>query len=195
MRHLAKTTLIAASTVLAFATTAPAQDFSEGSEAKTWNLYAEQPARFEAKVVDILCEVTGNCAENCGNGARQLGLVRAADGVLVYPNKNSQAAFTGAAQELLPYCGKDVEVDGLMLEDPDLGAVNIYLVQLIREVGAEEWVKANTWTKRWAEAHPEAAGKGPWFRRDPRVLAEIAEEGYFGLGLEADEAGKAELFQ
>ena len=31
-----------------------AQDFSEGSEARSWNLYAEIPARFEAKVVDDL---------------------------------------------------------------------------------------------------------------------------------------------
>jgi hypothetical protein len=177
-----------------FASVASAQDFSEGSEARSWNLYAEEPARFEAKVVDILCEITGDCAENCGDGSRQLGLVRAVDGVLVYPNKNSQPAFTGAVQELLPYCGMDVEVDGLLLTDPDLGAINIYLVQLIREVGAEEWVKANSWTNKWAEANPDAAGPGPWFRRDPRVLAEIAEEGYFGLGLEADEAAKAELF-
>ena len=124
-----------------------AQDFSEGSEAKTWNLYGEQPARFEAKVVDILCELTGDCAENCGDGHRQLGLVRAADNALIYPNKNSQPAFTGAAVELLPFCGKDVEVDGLMIEDPDVGAVNVYLVQKIRETGASEWVKANRWTK------------------------------------------------
>lgn len=172
-----------------------AQDFSEGSEAKTWNLYAEVPALFEAKVVDILCEITGDCPENCGGGKRQLGLLRAADGVLVFPNKNSQPAFTGAAEELLPFCGNDVEVDGLMLDDPDLGAMNIYLVQLIRNVGDKEWTKANTWTKRWAEKNPDVAGqKGPWFRRDPRVTALIAESGYFGLGLERDAEIKAEVF-
>ncbi len=164
-----------------------AQDFSEGSEAKTWNLYGEKPARFEAKVVDILCELTGDCAENCGDGRRQLGLVRAADNALIYPNKNSQPAFTGAAVELLPFCGKNVEVDGLMIEDPDVGAVNIYLVQKIRETGATEWVKANRWTKEWAKANPDAKGKGPWFRRDPRINGKIAKDGYFGLGLEADE--------
>ena len=78
----------------------------------------------------------------------------------------------------------DVEVDGLMIEDPDLGATNIYLVQKIRNVGEAEWVKANTWTKKWAEANPDAAGKGPWFRRDPRVKAMIAATGYLGLGLD-----------
>ncbi|WP_226780528.1 hypothetical protein [Oceaniglobus trochenteri] len=181
--------------LLALAMPAAAQDFSEGSEAKSWNLYAEQPARFEAKVVDILCEVTGDCPENCGDGTRQLGLVRSADNVLVFPNKNSQPAFTGAAVELLPFCGQDVEVDGLLIEDEDLGARNIYLVQTIRRQGDAEWTKANRWTKVWADTHPDAAGKGPWFRRDPRVNAEIAREGYFGLGADKDAAIKDELFE
>lgn len=38
-----------------------AQDFSEGSEARSWNLYAEMPAKFEATVVDLLCTFTGDC--------------------------------------------------------------------------------------------------------------------------------------
>jgi len=181
-------------TALCLGLPAAAQDFSEGSEAKSWNLAAEVPARFEATVVDMLCEVTGDCAENCGGGKRQLGLLRAADGVLVYPNKNSQPAFTGAALELAPYCGAEVEVDGLMIEDPELGATNIYLVQKIREVGESEWVTANSWTKKWAEAHPDAKGEGPWFRRDPRVNGMIAESGYLGLGLEADAAFIEEWF-
>lgn len=184
--------LIAA--LMCLALPASAQDFSEGSEAKSWNLYGETPALFEAKVVDLLCEVAGQCTENCGDGRRQLGLLRTADNRLIFPNKNSQAAFTGAALELLPYCGKQVEVDGLMIEDEDVGARNIYLVQKIREVGQEKWVKANTWTKKWAKAHPEAKGKGPWFRRDPRVKAAIEADGYLGLGLDADKTFIAEWF-
>ncbi|UWQ99308.1 hypothetical protein K3729_00460 [Rhodobacteraceae bacterium S2214] len=173
-----------------------AQDvnFEEGSEARSWNLYAEYPARFEATVVDLLCEVAGQCTDNCGDGRRQLGLLRSVDGVLVYPNKNSQTVFSGATVELLPYCGQDVEVDGLELYDEDLGAVNIYLVQKIRRVGEDEWVTANNWTKNWAEENPDAAGRGPWFRRDPRVLSEIAAEGYFGLGIAEDEALKDVVF-
>lgn len=172
---------------------AVAQDFDafaweEGSEAKTWNLYAEVPARFEAKVVDPLCELAGQCADNCGDGRRQLALLRASDDAMVLVLKNSQAAFTGGAEELLPYCGQQVEVDGLLLEDPDLGARNMYLVQRIRAVGAEDWVKGNSWTKAWAKKHPEAKGKGPWFRRDPRIAAEVAAEGWLGLGAEADAA-------
>ena len=170
-----------------------AQDFSEGSEARSWNLYAEVPARFEAKVVDVLCELTGNCAEDCGAGTRQLGLIRSADNVMVLPMKNSQPAFTGAAEELAPFCNQVIEVDGLMIEDEDLGASNIYLVQRIKS-GDADWIKANTWTKKWAKKHPEAKGKGPWFRRDPRVKEVIASEGYLGLGPEADATYAEENF-
>lgn len=179
----------------ALALPAGAQDFSQGSEAKTWNLYAEQPARFEAKVVDILCELTGDCPADCGGGVRQMGLLRNVDNVLVYPNKNAQAAFTGAAVELLPFCGRQVEVDGLLIEDPDLKATNIYLVQKIRAVGDAEWTAANRWTAEWAKNHPEAAGKGPWFRRDPRVKAEIAADGYTGIGVEEEQQFIKELFE
>lgn len=124
-----------------------AQDFSEGSEARSWNLYAEVPARFEATVVDILCELSGDCPENCGDGNRQLGLLRSADDVLVFPNKNSQPAFTGAALELLPFCGQTIEVDGLMITDEDLNVDNVYLVQRIKS-GDGDWIKANSWTKK-----------------------------------------------
>ncbi|QUJ78021.1 hypothetical protein KDD17_10930 [Sulfitobacter albidus] len=170
-----------------------AQDFSEGSEAKTWNLYAEQPARFEATVVDLLCTFTGDCPEDCGAGRRQLGLLRSADDTLVLPMKNGQPAFSGAAVDLLPYCNQTIEVDGLMIDDPDLGAQNIYLVQRIKADGAD-WVAANQWTKEWAKANPDAAGKGPWFRRSPRIKAEIEENGYLGLGPEADAAFIADWF-
>ncbi|MEO1679303.1 MAG: hypothetical protein AAFU80_14215 [Pseudomonadota bacterium] len=171
---------------LLVAAPASAQDFSEGSEANSWNLYAEVPARFEATVVDPLCVLAGECADDCGDGRRQLALLRTADDVLVLPLKNNQPAFTGATNELQPFCGQDVEVDGLMIDDPDIGATNIYLVQRIRSVGAEEWVTANKWTRDWAEANPDAGGQGPWFRRDPRVLAEIEAEGWLGLGPDAE---------
>jgi len=180
MKHLM--TLIAL-----LALPASAQDFSANSEARSWNLYAEVPARFEAKVVDLVCELTGDCPSDCGAGKRQLGLVRTADNVMVLPMKNSQAAFTGAAVELQPFCGQVVEVDGLMIDDPEIGANNVYLVQRIKAEGAD-WIKANQWTKNWANEHPEAKGKGPWFRRDPRVNDIIATEGHLGLGLEVDQA-------
>lgn len=176
------------------ATPAMAQDFSTNSNARPWNLVAEVPARFEATVVDLLCELAGDCPTDCGNGRRQLGLLRSADGVLIYPNKNSQPAFTGAVVELYPFCGQDVEVDGLMITDPELNVDNVYLVQTIRAIGDTEWTKANQWTKSWAAENPEADGKGPWFRRDPRVNGFIEEDGYLGLGQEVDDAFIADWF-
>ncbi|MEP2030390.1 MAG: hypothetical protein ABJI96_16970 [Paracoccaceae bacterium] len=177
-----------------FAAPATAQDFSTGSKAKSWNLYAEVPAQFEAQVVDIMCELTGDCPADCGSGTRQLGLIRTLDNVMVLPMKNSQAAFSGAAIDLAPYCRQTVEVDGLMIEDPDLNVANIYLVQRVKTADGD-WAKANQFTKKWAAAHPEAKGKGPWFRRDPRVKKAIASEGYLGLGLETDEAFIKEYFE
>ncbi|WP_299743646.1 hypothetical protein [uncultured Tateyamaria sp.] len=171
-----------------------AQDFSEGSEARSWNLYAEVPAKFEATVVDLLCTFTGDCPADCGAGKRQLGLLRTADDMLILPMKNSQPAFTGAAVELQPFCNQTITVDGLMIDDPELGANNVYLVQTIVPPGGGDKIKANKWTKNWAAEHPEAKGKGPWFRRDPRIKSIIAEEGYLGLGVELDEAWIADNF-
>ncbi|MEM8869192.1 MAG: hypothetical protein AAF848_02615 [Pseudomonadota bacterium] len=172
-----------------------AQDFSAESTAKEWGLYGESKAFFAATVVDPLCELTGDCPDNCGDGRRQLALLRTADNVMVFPLKNSQPAFTGAANEMLPFCGQAVDVDGLLMTNEELGAQNIYLIQMIRAEGTEEWTKANKWTKDWAAAHPEAAGKGPWFRRDPRVKAEIEREGWLGLGAEIDAAFLEEWFE
>ncbi len=187
-------TIISALALCAAPALAFAQDFSEGSTAKEWNLYAEQPALFEAKVVDLLCHFTGDCPTDCGAGKRQIGLLRTADDVLVMAFKNSQAAFSGAAADLAPYCNQTVEVDGLLLDDPDLGAKNMYMVQKIRVDGGE-WKKANQFTKIWAKEHPDAKGKGPWFRRDPAIKAEIEEHGYFGIDPEAEKAFIKEWYE
>lgn len=170
-----------------------AQDFSADSTAKSWNLYAEKPARFEAKVIDILCQLTGDCPEDCGGGNRQMGLLRSADGVLVLAMKNAQANFMGAARDLAPFCGQMVVVDGLMINDPELNVNNVYQVQTI-QAGDAPPVKANKASKLWAADNPEAKGKGPWFRRDPRIKAIIAKEGYLGLGLNEDEKYARENF-
>lgn len=166
---------------------AAAQDFSEGSEANAWNLWGEQKARFEAEVVDPICVLSGQCDDACAPG-RQSALLRSADDALIMPLKNNQPIFTGAAADLAPYCGQQVEVDGLMIENPENGATHVYQVQRIRALPDGEWSAANRFTDDWADANPDAAGDGPWFRRDPRVNAEIAAEGYLGLGVAQEEA-------
>ena len=173
---------------------AGAQDFSEGSEADSWGLLGEELARFEATVVDVLCEITGDCAEACGGGARQVGLLRSSDGILVLPMKNGQPVFSGAVADLAPYSGETVEVDGLLVGEPEASDAKFYMVQTIRRLDEDEASKADRFTKAWEEAHPDAAGEGPWFRRDPDIAAQIEAEGYLGLGQEVDEAFIAEWF-
>ncbi len=172
---------------------ATAQDFSEGSEAREWGLYAEQKALFTATVTDPLCVLAGDCADNCGAGNRQVVLVREADDVMIFPLKNAQSAFNGAVADLAPFCGQTVDVDGLLIDDPEIGAMSVYMVQRIRPEGGD-WQRANTWTDDWAAKNPDASGDGPWFRRDPRVRQQIEEEGYLGLGKEVDKAFIADWF-
>ncbi|SIS97167.1 hypothetical protein SAMN05421759_10851 [Roseivivax lentus] len=183
MRRMFPALALAAS----LAAPAAAQDFSAGSEANEWGLWGEQKARFEAEVVDPICVLSGQCDDACAPG-RQSALLRSADDALIMPLKNNQPIFTGAAADLAPYCGQTVEVDGLMIENPENGATHVYQVQRIRALPDGEWTPTNRFTDEWAKANPEAAGDGPWFRRDPRIRAEIAAEGYLGLGVAEEEA-------
>ena len=172
-----------------FAAPALAQDFSEGSQAKEGNLFGVEKAKFEATVTDAVCALTGDCLADCGAGLRQMVVIRARDGVMMLVNKNGQPAFSGATVDLAPYCNQLVEVDGLMVGDPNITPglkAKLFMVQLVRPMGQEEWNKANLFTKDWAKKHPEWKGKGPWFRRDGRIKAEIEANGYLGLGAEAD---------
>lgn len=168
------------------ASTALAEDFTKGSKAKDFGLNEAIQSTFSAKVVDLLCEVAGDCANNCGDGNRQLGLVRDADNKLIAVLKNGQFSFNGAVEDLLPYCNQKVEVDGIMVGDPEEHNTQFYMVQFIKAEGAAEFNKADKWTKAWAERNPDAKGKEPWFRRDPRVIKQVEATGYFGLGKEAD---------
>jgi hypothetical protein len=171
---------------------ATAAVFSKGSNAQELGLIGEVKATFSGKVVDILCELSGDCPANCGDGKRQLGIVRDADNALVLVSKNAQFEFNGAVEDLLPYCGKAVDVDGLLLgDDPGMPA-KVYMAQFIRLKGEADWTKTTRWTKAWAERNPEAKGEGPWYRRDPRVKKQIDKSGYFGLGHEVDEKWRTE---
>ena len=176
--------LIAASPALA------GGEFAAGSKAKSWNLQGQENALFEGKVVDALCVLTGDCPADCGAGKRQMGIIRSSDGHFILANKNGQPAFTGATVDLAPYCGQIVEVDGLLVGDPEitpgLGSAKLYQVQTIRPAGANKAMKTNLWTRDWKKRNPDAGGKGGWFRRDPNVAAEIEANGRLGLGAEAD---------
>ena len=185
MRHV-----IAAALILAASPALAEGEFSAGSKAKSWSLFGEEKARFEGKVVDALCLLTGDCPADCGAGKRQMGILRSADGRFLLVNKNGQPVFTGASVDLVPYCSQMVEVDGLLVGDreitPGLGEAKLLQVQTVRILGAEAANKTNLWTRDWAKRNPDAGGKGPWFRRDPGVREQIEAHGRLGLGAEAD---------
>jgi len=113
--------------------------------------------------------------------------LRADNGKLVYPQKNLQQSFNGPVADLQPHCGKTIDVRGWMVGDEETlkGAAQLFQVQWIRSEGGK-WKKATKWTKDWAKKNPDSKGKGPWFRRDKRVKAQIEADGYLGLGADAD---------
>ncbi len=153
--------------------------------AKSWNLTGEEIVRFEAKVVDLLCEITGDCPADCGGGKRQLGLLKD-DGVLIPVTKN-MTAFTGATEELMGFCGKKVTADGLLSSNHGTRVMALHFVKETGEGG--KWQKANRYLGVWADRNGvDPAGKKPkqWFRHDPRIKMLIERDGFLGLGPEED---------
>jgi hypothetical protein len=152
--------------------------------AESWGLPGEEIARFEAKVVDILCELTGDCPANCGAGKRQLGLLKD-DGTLVLPLKN-QVIFAGGAAELIGYCARRVVADGLMVTNR---GHSFFALQFVKGAPDGKWRRANRFLPKWAAENgvgPKSPTALRWFENDPRVKDLIARDGKLGLGLEAD---------
>ncbi len=160
--------------------------FSTGAAraAESWGLPGEEEVRFEAKVVDILCELTGDCPADCGAGQRQLGLLKD-DGTLVLPLKN-QVLFAGVAAELIGYCARRVVADGLMATNR---GYRVFALQFVKGAPNGKWRRANRFLPKWAAENgvgPKLLTARRWFENDPRVKDLIARDGKLGLGLEAD---------
>ena len=152
--------------------------------AEGWGLPGEEEVRFEAKVVDLLCEVTGDCPADCGAGKRQLGLLKD-DGQLVLPLKN-QAIFAGVADELIGFCAQRVIADGLMVTNR---GHSFFALQFVKLLPDGKWRRANRFLPIWAEGNgvdAKSATAKRWFENDPRVKDLIARDGKLGLGLKAD---------
>ncbi|MCH8000119.1 MAG: hypothetical protein IIA34_00435 [Proteobacteria bacterium] len=152
--------------------------------AESWGLPGEEIVRFEAKVVDLLCELTGDCPAQCGAGTRQLGLLKD-DGTLVLPLKN-QTFFSGAVDELIDFCAKRVVADGLMVTNR---GYTIFALQFVKAAPDGKWRRADRFPSKWAKRNgldPKDKKVQRWFENDPRVEALIARDGKLGLGLEAD---------
>jgi len=147
--------------------------------AEGWGIKHEKVTRTEAKVVDLLCEVTGNCVSNCGNGKRQLGLLFD-DGKLVPVVKNNDP-FAGAVADLLPFCGKRIVADGLLISNPKM---SLFQLQFLRAAPKGQpkgkWSGAKWFTRNWAKANPGKKGD-EWFKHDKRVNDLIARDGVLGI--------------
>jgi len=152
--------------------------------AEEWGLPEEQISRFEAKVVDVLCELTGDCPKDCGSGRRQLGLVNG-EGKLILPLKNS-VIFAGTTDELIGFCGKQVIADGLLTTNR---GYTVFALQFVKEVPNGKWQRANRFLPKWTKKNglaPNSKKANRWFDHDPKVRALIDKEGKLGLGLKAD---------
>ncbi|WP_407050950.1 hypothetical protein [Methyloraptor flagellatus] len=145
--------------------------------AESWGIEGERAAIVKGKVVDLLCEISGRCAPDCGGGTRQLGLIDA-DGKLL-PAAKSNTLFAGAVVDLLPFCGKTVEADALVIESPRM---RLLFVQKLKGPGDKEFKAAEAFGDQWTKKHGKA---DEWFRKDPDVKTVIAADGVFGIkGLE-----------
>ncbi len=151
--------------------------------AEEWGIEHEEKARLTVTVVDIACELTGDCPENCGGGKRQLGLVTE-EGRLIPAAKNFEP-FAGAVVDLLAFCGRKTVVDGLLIENPKLP---MFAVQFKKSADPEgDWARGNWFGKEWEKANPGKEA-GQWFRHDARILAKIERTGKLGVaGLELKE--------
>ena len=163
-RSLAVLCLLAAS--------APAARAADG-----WGIDKEKPVQLEVTVVDVACALGKACPSQCGAGKHQLGILTD-EGKLI-PAVKSATLFAGAVTELLPYCGKKVFVDGLLIENP---AMTLFFVQNLRDHPDEKWRPAEAFEKEWTAANGKS---DEWFRADPLVKKTIADDGVFGIkGLE-----------
>ena len=66
--------------------------------ADSWGLENERTLEVTGKVVDLLCELTGDCPAECGAGKRQLGILTAEGRLL--PAVKGTVFFAGGAPDL-----------------------------------------------------------------------------------------------
>ncbi|WP_417830699.1 hypothetical protein [Terasakiella sp.] len=155
---------------------------SSAMAAEEWGIEGEKTDRFEAKVVDVACELSGNCPDQCGKGKRQLGLLKD-DGTLVLAIKNFDI-FAGTGKDLIEFCNQRVIADGLSITNDK---VNMFALQFVRAAPDGEWRRANAFIPAWQKVNPNKNG-AEWYRYDEMVKKEIEARGVFGIpGLKGDE--------
>lgn len=142
--------------------------------AEPWGIPHERPVVLKGRVIEALCHLKGVCAPDCGAGKRQLGILEA-DGRFRLVGKG-QVDFAGAAPDLAGFCGREVEADGLLIENP---AITLFFAQGVREAGSTApFTPTDRFKTQW-EARNGAAPE--WWRADPESNAIIAETGPLGI--------------
>ena len=139
----------------------------------------EQRVMIKGKVVDLICELAHDCAPNCGDGKRQLGL-KTADNKIYFAAKG-HVIFAGSTNDLAPYCGKEVIADGLTTTDYE---TTLLFVQRFKTSESGDWIDANRFRIDWAKAHgvaPDSETAKHWFKTDPVVRAAVEAHGKLGL--------------
>ena len=143
------------------------------SAADGWGIEHEKIVEITGRVVDIACTLKADCPPDCGAGTRQLGLLTP-DGKLRAVVKGP-VEFAGPVRDLAPFCGKTVQIDGLLIENP---AINIVMVQNMRERADQPWTRAEAFSKDWEKANGKAE---EWYREDKLVKQVIGEDGVYGV--------------
>ena len=142
--------------------------------AEPWGIPHETPLVLKGRLVDALCHLKGRCAPDCGAGKRQLGLVLA-DGTFRLIAKGN-VDFAAAIPDLIGFCGKAIEADGLLIENP---AIPLFFVQGVRTDGsAEPFVPTERFKAEWEARNGKAE---EWWRADPQANRIIAEDGPLGI--------------
>ncbi|MBI1779476.1 MAG: hypothetical protein HYR63_29440 [Proteobacteria bacterium] len=147
--------------------------------ADSMGLAGEKEFTAKVRVVDVACEVTKDCPFQCGAGKRLLGL-KSSDGKLLLAAKDT-GPFTGAVRDLMPFCGKEIFVDGITVTN--YGST-LFMLQRYRGDEKKPWIEANQTVIDWAKTHkvkldgPEAA---EWFRNDAMIKAAVAKKGKLGV--------------
>ena len=151
----------------------------EAQAAEEWGIEGEKVTRITVKVVDVLCELTGECPANCGGGKRQLGFVTD-KGKLILAVKNNDP-FAGATDDLIEFCGKKIVADGLLITHPKM---TLFQLQFKRLAPDGKWAGATWFVRNWAKRHSVAGDSKKaeaWYNHDELIKATIAKDGVFGI--------------